>query len=481
MGASGGAIRAVVVIFGGLLALQASQDLDATKLVYFAAAFVAVAGSVRAVVAQRGSEAVIWARRWLIASMVLAVLIAISLPVAMLHGTSPSAWLRDAASYGLLAVAPWVALDLGSSLSSRSILALTIAGGGLASLSFAINWIQRRGMADLPIDRLVLPTFALATALFAVFVALSIQGRMRVAALGGAGIVLALLLITGTRTVFAILLIPVALLLVETRRDRIVGLRRSLPAAIVALAVAATIVLGTRPASLQPTGPDTTAIGSQHPGPSGNLSSPSSASQTTSEPPLATPGPGTTGSAVAPLASEPSTAEVLGARYGSIDAILNGQDQSLKERIAQTQAAWAVFVSAPVLGAGLGANVRWVNTTGKIVEGFTADTPVVVLAKFGILGLLLVGSLAWAGLRTIRDLDAVDGPAGPVARRSWIGFATGIIALTPFGSQLEDKGASFAVILLLGLAVAALRESGGRSFAAEPRVPTGKPIAGGPR
>jgi hypothetical protein len=132
-----------------------------------------------------------------------------------------------------------------------------------------------------------------------------------------------------------------------------------------------------------------------------------------------------------------------------------------------------------VLGGGLGVTVAWVNSAGRLVQEFTADTPVLLLAKFGILGLLLVGILVWATFRTIQDLLA-GGAATRTARLSIIGFAAALVALTPFGWQLEDKGTGLATILLLGLALASAREAGLASANhAGPRRRTGdRPIPG---
>ncbi len=58
-----------------------------------------------------------------------------------------------------------------------------MAAGSLATLSFTLNWVQRRNIADLPLDRIVLPSFALLTAFFALAVASSIW----VGAAGGHG------------------------------------------------------------------------------------------------------------------------------------------------------------------------------------------------------------------------------------------------------------------------------------------------------
>ncbi len=209
----GGLARATIVLFGAMAVLQSSQDLDAVKLAYLGAAALAVGGSVGTVYRERSDPLVAFARPWLVASLVVAGIIAGSLPVALLHGTAFSTWLRDAAAYALVVAAPWVALDLAWSVTARTTTALIVLAGGLATLSYAIVWVQRRGITDVAIDRLVLPSFMLATALFAVTVARSVSHEHRRywwAAL--ASVTIALLLLAGTRTTLAILIVPLAVM-----------------------------------------------------------------------------------------------------------------------------------------------------------------------------------------------------------------------------------------------------------------------------
>ena len=71
------------------------------------------------------------ARPWLILSLLLLGLIALSLPVAIAHGTPITTWLRDAATYGLCAAAPVFALDAASSMRWRLVFSLTIVMGFL--------------------------------------------------------------------------------------------------------------------------------------------------------------------------------------------------------------------------------------------------------------------------------------------------------------------------------------------------------------
>jgi hypothetical protein len=133
-----------------------------------------------------------------------------------------------------------------------------------------------------------------------------------------------------------------------------------------------------------------------------------------------------------------------------------GSDISLRLRWAQTVSAWNIFVSSPLVGRGLGVPIPWIDWDGTLMATFSADTPLTVLAKFGLFGIVIWVALAWATISTLRRLRRTGGP-GSFARSALLGFATGIVVLAPFGSQLEDKGTGLSLILLLGLALAIIR------------------------
>lgn len=459
--ANGPIVRAGVLVLGALAVLQSSQDVGGLKILYFALAVGVVLGSVRVIRRNWHSPVVSAARPWLIASVVLAGLVALTLPLAILKATPLSAWVRDAAAYGLVAAAPWVALDLGLSASRRAVLSLAVLASGAATLSYLVVWIQRRGIADLAIDRLVLPSFVLATALFSLAVALSLSARRRRfiwTAL--ACLAIGILVVAGTRATLVILLISPVTLLASWLTDRTESVGPKIVVAAMPILVALGIVTATllhlsipglRDVATSPSpGPN---IVEATPGPSQVAASSSQLPGTVE----GNPSP----SAVAALPSQ-SPGDVrpdLTDRYDTFGAVLAGSDPSLRERLSQTRALWAVFLQSPLVGIGLGATVPWVDAAGRTRTDtvFTADTPVLVLAKFGILGLVIVGVLAWSAISTIRAL--LRRPETRQASLILIAFATGMVALTPLGWQVEDKGTGLAIVLLVGLALVDIRES----------------------
>jgi hypothetical protein len=424
----GGIVRAAIVVFGALAVMQSSQELNPAKIIYLGVAAVAVSGSIRQVWRTRFSPLVAFARPWLAASIVVTALMALSLPVALVHGTPFSSWFRDAAAYAIVAAAPWVAIDLATAASRRLTLALLVITGELAAASYTIVWIQRRALADLPIDRVALPSFTLAMVVFAVSIALSIvpnRGRYIWSAV--ASITIGLLIVAGTRTTLALLIIPPLALGATLISGGNIAARRALLPALIPVLAAAAIVVSTQ-VRLQPV-----------PGGSGVL-------------------PGGPTSSAAPRASVTPSSPSLGGRYDTFGGVIAGRDFSLQERLAQTRAAWEAFLGSPIVGEGLGAAVPWVDMNGVRQAQFTADTPVLVLSKFGVLGLVLVGAIGWAILATIRGLKQ-GGRATSAARLSLIAVASGVVALTPFGWQLEDKGTGLAIILVLGFALTEARDA----------------------
>jgi hypothetical protein len=145
---------------------------------------------------------------------------------------------------------------------------------------------------------------------------------------------------------------------------------------------------------------------------------------------------------------------VLGNRIGSLTALLGNAatDPSIKERAAQYEAAWALFVASPIVGVGPGHSIHWVDVSGYPRTGFTADTPLVMPAKFGLLGILVFIGAAVAYGSTVRT--ALRRHRRSVITLTLVGYGVWTIVGLPLGFPIEDKGASLALILLLALTFA---------------------------
>lgn len=163
--------------------------------------------------------------------------------------------------------------------------------------------------------------------------------------------------------------------------------------------------------------------------------------------------PPTSNPNVSPLAQATARPGLIGERLGSVGTIFvdAASGQSLRERIAQTQAAFLVFAADPLLGSGPGRLYAWTNSSGVRVEGYVLDTPLMIAAEFGLLGtvvlLALVGVFVWFIRLTRRTMGR-----GP-EHLSVVGLATTFGLTSLLGPPMDDKGAAYALALVLTIAL----------------------------
>lgn len=428
-----------MVVFGGMIALQSSQGLDATKIVYLLGTALSFAGAVVAIWYARGGVAVRSAIAWLVASGTLVTLLAVSFVIARVNGTTTVDWLRDIASYALFASVPVFALDGQASASRRLLIAMLVVAGSLGGLSWAIEWLNRREILELPLSRLLFPSPQIPTVLYLFAMAFAIRAGpagWRWAVL--AGVILGFFLVTGTRSSLLILLGPVVMAAIAGRTRVPAAVGSGVVHVVVAIAVVVAFQIAVTLSS-----DGAAQITSPPDGGTGAVAT-------------ATPGPG-----------------VIGDRFGGLGAVISnpGADPSLKERVAQYEAAWRLFASAPLFGVGPGHAIEWIRVSGEKWNAFTADTPLVLLAKFGLLGALAMLPLFWAYADTLRKLRPRAGQS--VAGLAMVGYATTTIVALPLGFPIEDKGTSLGLILLLALAFGELSQQ------SEPDSPSPVDVASG--
>jgi hypothetical protein len=393
-----GRVRLPFLVFGGLLVLQSSQDVNLVKVLYLAGVGIAVAGSVirlqNAPVA--GGVMAVKARPLILVSGLFLVMIGVSFPVAMSYGTSPDVWLRDASAYLLFAAAIVVGVDAAASYSARAMVWLLVVAGLVSTLSFTVQWVGSgwRGLADLPLQRFVLSSFFLPAAIFTYASVRSVLSGARTSMpwVACAGLVAALMLVTGTRSSLLLGIGPVAGLWFYRKNGYRVGARLLTVGALFAIGIVAAVQLG--------------AIGGD-------------------------------------------TSRLL-ARFESIGSLLGnpGSDSSLLDRLAQTNAGLQSFLSAPIVGMGAGHLFRWQDGLGFARESFILDAPTAFLAKFGVTG----AAVAVAGAALMIRWPSASAVRAPVATATWTGFmAIFTIWFLLFGSPWEEKGFSLAVALLIAL------------------------------
>lgn len=411
----------IVVLVGGMLTLQSSPGIDTVKLGYLAVAFIAFAAAAWSIWRDVTLEMSV-ARPWLLMSLAFWVVLALSFVVSRAEGTPPGDWARDAVTYALFASVPIFALDAGWSAPRRSVLALLVSVGVLGALSWATHWIQLRNIADLPFSRLLFPSPQVPAALYLFAMAAAIYkgrdgGRWAVLA----GLVLGSFFVTGTRSSLLLLAGPLVMTVIagrERARTSVAWLAAhgSVAVAIV-LAFQAALWLPSIAVPLLPS-PAPTAV--------------------------------TGGGPTAPP-------NIIGERIGTIGSLTTNPlgDPSLRERIAQYEAAFELFLRSPVIGVGPGHQIEWTDVSNLQRSAFTADTPVVYLVKFGLVGLVPLGLLLWAYVGLLRMLlGRVGRSASALTLVAYGGLA--VIGL-PLGFPIEDKGTSFALMLILALCIGDLR------------------------
>jgi O-antigen ligase len=397
-----GRARLALVVFGGTLFLQRSAGLDASKLGLLGAFVVAFAGALFNIRRFRRTISYELTSPLLRLSTIFAAVVVLSMFAAHLRGTPLSDILRDATPYLLFASAPVFALDAQAVLGSKGLVRLLVGAGLLGALSFALVWLQRRGLAYLSLPRLGVASLFVPAALFALAMSTALQAdRRRARWLTIAAVLLALLGTTGTRTTLALLLAPLAIVVASRRKRATRTMRLALLAPIsILLALLFALVV------VEFTHANTTFLQKR----------------------------------ISLLALSGNSRS----------------DASYNDRLNEGKAAWSVFRSHPVFGVGPGYAFEYTPQGSQVPNvGFQLDTPLTFPAKFGIIGLLLVAYVVlklWSLLRTTARL-APDIPH--LALAGYLGVVAAMSFLSP---PFEDKGFSYGLILTLALVLKSVRE-----------------------
>jgi hypothetical protein len=417
----GAKLRLPFVVFGGMLALQSSADLDATKLIYLAGTAICLAGALVSAWRQRGTYEARQLAPWFLGSAALVAMLVVSFPISSANGTPAMAWLRDAATYGLFAAVPVFALDAHLTLSRRALLTILVIAGLAGGLSWAVEWLARRDIVELPLSRILLPTGQLPTALYVFASAAALSSRRFASWAVLAGVVLGLFLVTGTRSSLILLAGPLAMVVAAGWQRAMAAFRPLALHAFVAVFVVVVFQVSLSAAAADPLPDD--GGGSPAPGP-----------------------------------AETSGPDVIGDRFGSLPDLLGSpaSDASIRERAAQYQAAWSLFVRSPVWGVGPGHPIEWIDVSGIRRDEFTADTPMVLPAKFGGIGVAVFAVIAYAFVSVAIAAFRRAGPSR--VPLSLIGYGSVAAVGLPLGFLPEDKGASMALMILVALSLVETRK-----------------------
>jgi O-antigen ligase len=203
----------------------------------------------------------------------------------------------------------------------------------MAALLFAVGWLERRQIANVGLGSLGLASIIMPAALFSLAMSAALQADVRRPRwLVLAGLILALLVATGTRTTIVLLVAPLAIAL---------GARRKLATRSVRLALLGPVVVTA-----------TLLFGLAFVGISG--------------------------------ANTESLQERLEVLRSTGDS---GGDASYNERVDQSEVAWERSESSVILGAGPGTTFQRKTQDGVLVSSTFLDPPLTSRRSSGSLGL----------------------------------------------------------------------------------------------
>jgi len=392
-----GRARTLLVLFGGMLLLQRPGELDTSKLAFLGACAVAFAAALANVRTLRRTPAYEAARPLLAGSVAVITLAGVSLGVSYEAGVPHTEWLRDIAPYVLFASVPIFALDAQASFRVRTLVRLLVSAGILGVTAWAVEWLQRRGISHFDVARVAVASVFVPGALFAYAMASALHERAkRLVWLVVAAAILALLFSTGTRSTLALIVVPLAIALL-LRRERVNRTMR-----LVALGPLAAVL--------------TLAL------------------------------------ALAVIGVIGANTEYLEDRLALVTVTANpDEDLSYNDRVEQSRVAFDAFKAHPVLGTGPGTRFDWVTHDGQQMSDFILDTPMTFPAKFGALGLLVLLFLIATFFAFARRLGRGRPPT--VAYLALLGYLAVVAALVVVAPPFEDKGLSFALLLILALAL----------------------------
>jgi hypothetical protein len=390
--------RFLFVIFGTIFVFGGSDELTTQKLLYLFGLVGAAAGALLQLDRHLTTPAARAVRPFLFASVVFAGLIVISGPVSVvLNDTPPRDWMRDVTPYAFIVTVPLFALDGYRAFGRRTLDLLIAAAGLLGALSFAVVWLNQRGIAKLPLEFLGFPTVLLGGALFAYGISAVLQRRrIQIRWLVLPAVVFALLVATGTRSSFVLAAAPLAVVFGSTKRFA----RRSARLAVAVPILALTIFFGTQSV----------------------------------------------------LRGLNANEDVFRQRLALFSQSASETDRSYQVRVASTKAAWRDFTASPLFGQGPGTPIEWVDYFGRTHAEAYVDSPVGYLAKFGLGGVVALLALVGAFFAVLRQISRANG--GPtVASLALLGYGGIVAAYAVLQVALEDKGFAVGLILLMAIAL----------------------------
>jgi hypothetical protein len=395
-------VRIAFVVMGGIVTLQGEGGLSAPKLAYMAGSLICILVALYRYQARHDprikallSPLTNWTWQW-------GIVLAMSLFVAISRNIDLVLWLRGAIPYLLFAATPIVVYDVASSMGRdrtfTMVLRVLIISGLLSSLSWFVSWTNSRGYADLPIDRLFLWSFCLSFGLYCYALSAAIHQPSHNAFWAALAVsVVAMFVLTGTRqsVLFAI---PIIFLTVRGHVPTQVVAKTLLKLALPMFIVGGTLAY--------------VAIGQ--------------------------------------IGLDGQTAVERFLNIGGVTS-QDSEGLSYRERLQVSALAQDAFTSSPLVGVSPGHMYSWVTERGREKSGLSLDTPFALPASFGLLG-VAVAVLTLHNLMRFLDRLRKETTFPALESDAIRSFMVFLIVYVVAGSPFEDKGLSFAFMLLISLA-----------------------------
>lgn len=384
-------MRTTIVIVGGLTIFQISAGLTIEKVAYLGVLVVAMLFAGRHIAFHWSPAKTLGVQPILLATGAVALVVAISPLVALHSGITIMAWALDVPAYGMIVAGVVIGLDLAlSNQSPRRIATILVLAGLVAAVGYTVYWLERRGLSDFGLGRIVGVSTFLPAAAFCLALAYIFAGRHPYWMA-----LLAMLMILATLLSGSRILILLAVPIVVT-----IGVARGRRHRVVALIAGAGFALALLGGLLTLTG-----------------------------------------------ATQFLNLDLVWARLAGIVPVLISQDptvvdQSLYLRALEARVLQAAWLQDPIFGAGPGG----VYSYAYVVNTKPVDSSFAILARFGIIGTSAFIVSFWTLLISKLRRGAHWVPA--TALLAFIGL---IAAWSLVSSPLDDKGVALGLIPLIGL------------------------------
>jgi hypothetical protein len=316
---------------------------------------------------------------------------------------------RDGVTYVMLALAIPVGLNAGRTFTPRTIQWVIFVACAVSSVSFMVATSNARGVSQIRLSHLLLGSIALASLGVAVAFARAVAQRRDALAWLQPVVLIGPILVSGTRTGIALFAAVIGGFANGGAR---IGRVIRIAAILVFLAVVLVYTLS--------------SFGSRF-----------------------------------------VDSSFLSSRVSSVTSILTSgvtSDKSGSDRQGQYEIASTYFRQSPILGQGFGMISEKGGPRDATSVSFYLDTPLLYLAKFGLVGTALL----FAGVISLLRAPWRQTRLGPGLRDSravCLGLAAILLASLPLTAVTEDKGFMVAVGMLAALLVANLRSDEGAALA----------------